>query len=72
MVWSEPPSQTQPSANSAEGAGGAGDKASAATVLSSSTSVIALDPLHKTLSDTQTLADIDEEAADDTDDGASE
>ncbi|KAL5965113.1 Transcription initiation factor TFIID subunit 7 [Taenia solium] len=70
VVWSEPPSQTQPSAIGGEGAGGEGDKAPAATVLSSSASVTALDSLHKTLSDTQTLADIDEEAADDTDDGA--
>ncbi|VDK43561.1 unnamed protein product [Taenia asiatica] len=72
VVWSEPPSQTQPSAIGGEGAGSEGDKAPAAAVLSSSASVTALDPLHKTLSDTQTLADIDEEAADDTDDGASE
>ncbi|KAL5108247.1 Transcription initiation factor TFIID subunit 7 [Taenia crassiceps] len=70
VVWSEPPSQTQPSATGGEGVAGEGDKTSAATVLSSSASVAALDPLHKPLSGTRTLADIDEEAADDTDDGA--
>ncbi|EUB57449.1 JmjC domain-containing protein 5 [Echinococcus granulosus] len=71
VVWSEPPSQPQPSATGGERASGEGDKAAAAAALSSSASVTTLDPLQKTLSGTQPLADIDEEAADDTDDGGS-
>ncbi|VDM20978.1 unnamed protein product, partial [Hydatigera taeniaeformis] len=70
VVWSEPPSQAQPSATSGDGAAGEGEKGAGAAILSSSASIAALDSLHKTLSDTQPLADIDEEAADDTDDGA--